>query len=116
MPAAKPTPGSFRACDILQLGELLGSTWDGYCLIGTSSGQGELVHPYWRRPFTAGDLNAMFYQTQRVGVVEYELSQLKKEVERATEAQFDAERQANWYRRQLVLESRMGAFLLSLSQ
>lgn len=105
-----------RNSDYLELGELLGSTWDGYRLAGGGHKQGELIHPYWRRPFTAGELNAMFYRTQQVTILEREIELLKIDRETAVEAQFAAEKQAYWFKRQLVLESRMGAMLLQLMQ
>lgn len=114
MPAAKPRPGSMRNSDTLELGELLGSTWDGYVLVGGGHEQGEFVHPYWRRGFNAGDLNAMFYQSQQVYAFEQERRLLEADLDRAVEAQFAAEKQAYWFKRQLVLESRMGAMLLQL--
>lgn len=106
MPAAKPRPGSLRQHETLDLGELLGSSWDGFRL--SSSG---LHHPLWRAPFERGELMAMFWRCQQVRILERELRLLRADIERARAAEDAAEQRAAWYRRQLILESRIGAML-----
>lgn len=80
--------------------------WEGFFF-----DNGHLHHPYWRRPFDAGDLKAMFYRCQQVTILEHELRRARAELERAQAAQEAAEARAEWYRHQLVLESRLGAML-----
>ncbi|HJV24554.1 MAG TPA: hypothetical protein VJ673_02660 [Aromatoleum sp.] len=110
MPAAKPRPGSLSSHESLDLGELLGSEWEGFRL----SVDG-LHHPYWRRPFECGELKAMFWRSQQVTALELDLTRAKQDAERATAAQDAAEERAAWYRQQLRLESRMGMMLASFS-
>ncbi|MDY0073525.1 MAG: hypothetical protein RBR77_12875 [Thauera sp.] len=108
MPAAKPRPGTLRNGQALDLGELLGSEWENFAL--TTDG---LQHPCWRNPFSCADLKAMFWQCQQVAILEHEIRQLKKEITKNETARELAEQQANWYRRQLILESRMGFLYLA---
>lgn len=110
MPAASPRPGSLPRHAIIDLAEQLGSEWEGFSL----SVDG-LQHPYWRRPFSCGDLKAMFYRSQQVAILERELSQAKQAAERASAAQDAAEARADWYRHQLTLESRCGLMLARLT-
>lgn len=55
----------------------------------------------------------MFWQCQQVAILEHEIRQLKKEITKNETARELAEQQANWYRRQLILESRMGFLYLA---
>lgn len=110
MPAAKPRPGTLAAHESLDLGALLGSEWDGFSL----SADG-LHHPYWRRPFSCGDLKAMFYRSQSVTIHERDAARARAEAEQARAAQDAAEQRAAFYRAQLVLESRMGMMLAALT-
>lgn len=110
MPAAKPSPGTLRSHESLDLGELLGSEWEDFRV----SVQG-LHHPYWRRPFTRAELVAMFYRSQQVAILEHELKRARAEAEKAAAAQEAAEARAAYYRQQLRLESQMGMMLASIS-
>lgn len=110
MPAAKPRPGTLAAHESLDLGELLGSEWDGFRL--TAAG---LHHPYWRRPFDAGDFKAMFYRSQQVAILERDARQARADLERAETALEAADVRADYYRQQLRLESRMGMMLAAFS-
>lgn len=84
--------------------------WEGFIF-----DDGQLHHPYWRRPFTAGDLRAMFYTSQQVRILEHELTQARRDLETAQAAQDAAEHRAQFYRQQLQLESRMGMMLTAFS-
>ncbi|MFT3758290.1 hypothetical protein [Thauera sp.] len=106
MPAAKPRPGSLRQGQVLDLAELLGSEWEGFSLAADG-----LQHPAWRRPFSCGELKAMFWRCQQVDILEHNLSRIELDAERATADKDAAEERADWYRRQLILESRFGAML-----
>lgn len=110
MPAAKPIPGTLRQGQVLDLAELLGSEWNGFSL--ASDG---LQHPAWRRPFTCGELKAMFWRSQQVSILEHQIEQLRTEIERAQAAEDAAEVRTDWYRRQLNLESRFGLMLVRMT-
>lgn len=99
-----------RNHEVLDLGAILGPEWDGFSL----SADG-LQHPYWRRAFTAGDFKAMFYRSQQVGILERELSRARADLDQARAAQDAAECRADFYRRQLRLESRFGMMLSSFT-
>lgn len=94
----------------LDLSELIGPDWDGFSL----SVDG-LQHPYWRRPFTAGELRAMFYRTQQVTILEHQLSRLRADFDRLSQDADEAEARADYYRRQLRLESRFSLMLSAFS-
>lgn len=110
MPAAKPRPGSLRQGQVIDLAELLGSDWDGFSLAIDG-----LQHPAWRRPFSCGELKAMFWRRQQVSILEHQIQQLRAEIERAQAAEDAAEARADWYRRQLNLESRFGLMLVRMT-
>ncbi len=111
MPAAKPRPGTLTGNQSIELEDLLGSSWEGFRLAGRTGDQGVLHHAYWRRPFDAGELRALFYRCQQVTALEYRIRQSEKELERLSEALHAAEQKTEFYRRQLRLESKMGFML-----
>jgi hypothetical protein len=65
----------------------------------------------WRRGFTVHELRALFFECQQVRGLEREKRQLVTDLARANLDQSRAEARAAWYRRQLILESRLGAML-----
>jgi hypothetical protein len=69
----------------------------------------------WRRGFTVHELRALFFDCQRARALERELRQAVTELERAQLKESLAIERAAWYRRQLVLESRLGAMLARLA-
>jgi len=69
----------------------------------------------WRRGFTVHELRALFFDCQRARTLERELRAAVTDLERATIEQSQSEARAAWYRRQLVLESRLGAMLLRVT-
>lgn len=69
----------------------------------------------WRRGFTVHELRALFFESQRTRTLEHELRRLASQAEQAAVEQSRAEARAAWYRRQLVLESRLGAMLGGLT-
>lgn len=99
-----------RNHEVVDLAATLGPEWEGFSL----SADG-LQHPYWRRAFTAGDFRAMFYDVQRVRILELELSRARAALDTAHAAQDAAEARADFYRRQLRLESRFGMMLSSFT-
>jgi hypothetical protein len=115
MPAAKPTPGNLH--EEIDLGNLLGSTWKGFILLPGESRnqhQGKILHPYWRKPFEAGELCAMFWNAQRVYHYEHETARLKKDAEEASLRADQAEEREQFYRRELMAASRLGLMFSSI--
>lgn len=112
MPAAKPVPGSLGNADIIDLEALLGSSWQGFFLIGQSGGQGMLQHLHWKRPFEAGELAALFWKSQRADMLEHKIQQLQRETEQAHERADQAEADAAFYRRELRAASKLGLMYL----
>jgi hypothetical protein len=92
-----------------QLAAVLGGGWVDFSFAG-----GLLHIPGFRRGFEPGELRAAFFQLQRLPGLEHEARRLRDERERAVQAAQAAEDAAGWYRRQLLLEARMGAMLQRL--
>ena len=69
----------------------------------------------WRRGFTVHELRALFFDCQRARTLERELRAAVTDLEHARIEASQQELRAAWYRRQLVLESRLGAMLLRVS-
>lgn len=65
----------------------------------------------WRRGFTVHELRALFFDCQRVRTLERELRQAVTDLERVSLELSQIEARAAWYRRQLVLEARLGSLL-----
>lgn len=65
----------------------------------------------WRRGFTVHELRALFFDCQRTRTLERELRQAVTDLERVNGELSQLEARAAWYRRQLVLEARLGAML-----
>lgn len=92
------------------LAALAGPAWDGYEIHN-----GRLFVPGYRGAgYTPDDLLAQFWQLQELYTLRRENARLKAEALAAQEAQDRAESRAEWYRRQLTLESRAGAMLARL--
>lgn len=72
---------------------------------------GLFYHPQWRRGFEPDELAAMWFTMQQVRALEARMRQLTKDIEQAAADLEAAERRAAFYRRQLVLESRLGMCL-----
>ena len=108
MPAAKPRPGTLGTGETLDLEALLGSSWQGFYLVGRSGEQGQLQHALWRRPFDAGELVALFWKSQQVEALEFEVRQLRQDLQRANERAERAEAAASFYRHELRAASKLG--------
>ena len=77
---------------------------------------GELHLPYgWRRGTTAGEWKALFFTSQSVRNLTHDVRRLERELARTHELLDQAEARAAYYRRQLILESRLGAMLARLA-
>lgn len=88
------------------LADLLGPAWGEVRMVG-----GCLALPGWRRPVGAQELRALFWKVQQLGGLQQEVERLREERRKAWEAAQASEDRAAWYRRQLRLESRLGAML-----
>lgn len=88
------------------LGDVYGPAWAEVRI--TSAG---LYLPGWRRPFTAPELRSAFFRLQQIGALEIDNRRLRKDRQKAWDALQAAENRAEYYRRQLRLESSLGAML-----
>jgi hypothetical protein len=87
--------------------------WERY---GARFGSDGLLYlAEWRRGFTVHELRALFFDCQRVRTLERELRQAARDLECAHFEQSQSEARAAWYRRQLVLESRLGAMFARIT-
>jgi hypothetical protein len=79
---------------------------------GARFGRDDLLYlAEWRRGFTVHELRALFFDCQRVRTLERELRQAVTDLERVSLELSQIEARAAWYRRQLVLEARLGSLL-----
>lgn len=84
-----------------------GNDWSGY-----SFGPDGLFYvPCWRRGFSADEIRALFYETQMVRMLKREATQARLDLARALEELEEARRRADFYRRNLTLESKLGLAL-----
>lgn len=65
----------------------------------------------WRRGFTVHELRALFFDCQQARGLRVEVKNLTSTVEALTTRLDEAEQRTAFYRRQLILESRLGAML-----
>lgn len=85
---------------------LLGDEWKGYRFSNS------LIYvPEWRNGFTPHEIRAFFWKCQLVSSLQREIGLLKAELERRNEEIDALEIKVNFYRRQVVLESRFGLIL-----
>lgn len=85
---------------------LLGKDWDGHIFRNNL-----LFIPEWRRGLTPDEIRSLFWQGQLVSSLKTEIELLKQELERRNKEIDVLEVKADFYRRQLVLESRFGLIL-----
>lgn len=85
---------------------LLGRDWDGHVFRNNM-----LFIPEWRRGLTPGEIRALFWQVQLISSLKREIELLKEELGRRNNEFDSLEVKADFYRRQLVLESRFGMIL-----
>ncbi len=85
---------------------LLGDQWKGYRFVGN------LIYvPEWRNGFAPDEIRALFWNTQQVASLKNEIAILKQELERRNDDIDNLETKADFYRRQLILESKFGMIL-----
>ena len=85
---------------------LLGSDWNGHYFKNNP-----LYIPEWRRGLTPHEIRSLFWQVQQVSSLKREIGILKRDIEKHAEEINALEVKADFYRRQLVLESRFGMIL-----
>lgn len=85
---------------------LLGDEWKGYRFVGNL-----FYVPEWRNGFAPHEIRAFFWNTQQIAMLKNENALLKQELERRNSEIDNLEIKADFYRRQLVLESRFGLIL-----
>lgn len=88
---------------------VLPATWADF---GARFGQDEKLYlGEWRQGFTVHDLRALFFDCQQVAGLRADLARARRDLDRAESQLADTERRAQFYRRQLVNESRLGLAL-----
>lgn len=85
---------------------LLGDEWKGYRFVGNL-----FYVPEWRNGFAPHEIRALFWNTQQIVSLKNEITLLKQELERRNFEIDNLETKADFYKRQLVLESRFGLIL-----
>lgn len=85
---------------------LLGTDWNGHYFKNNL-----LYIPEWRRGLTPNEIRALFWQVQQVSSLKHEIEILKKDINKYVEEINTLEIRADFYKRQLVLESRFGMIL-----
>ncbi|MBS0425009.1 MAG: hypothetical protein JSR71_11450 [Proteobacteria bacterium] len=85
---------------------LLGDEWKGYRFVDNL-----IFVPEWRNGFTPHEIRAFFWKCQLVSSLQREIKLLKDELGRRNEEIDALEIKADFYRRQVVLESRFGLIL-----
>lgn len=106
----RPIPESSRRLLRLYLtgdaSALMGDEWKGYRFVGNL-----LYVPEWRNGFAPHEIRAFFWQVQQVSILKREIDILKKDIEKYVEEINALEIKSDFYRRQLILESRFGLIL-----
>ena len=69
----------------------------------------------WRRGFEPAELRALFWECQQVRSLRHENTRLERDLARAEHEKDAAESRATFYRRNLILESKLGAMLARIA-
>lgn len=69
----------------------------------------------WRRGFSPAQLRAMFFQVQLVRALESDLKHARAQLAQLSDENAALEKRAAFYRRQLVLEARLGMALCRIA-
>ena len=85
---------------------LLGDEWKGYRFVGNL-----FYVPEWRNGFAPHEIRSLFWKCQLVSNLENEITLLKAELNRRNNEIDALEIKADFYKRQVVLESRFGMIL-----
>ena len=105
----KVSESAKRLLRLYILGEasaLLGKDWDGHYFRDNL-----LYIPEWRRGLAPGEIRALFWQVQQIWSLKREIDLLNQELKKCNEEINLLEVKADFYKRQLVLESRFGMIL-----
>ena len=106
----KPIPESslrlLRLYLTVDASALLGDEWKGYRFVGNL-----FYVPEWRNGFAPHEIRALFWNTQQNISLKNEIALLKQDLERRNGEIDNLEIKADFYRRQLVLESQYGIIL-----
>lgn len=103
---SEPAARLLRLYILGEASALLGKDWDGHYFKDN-----QLYIPEWRRGLTPHEIRALFWQVQQIWSLKREIELLKRDIEKQTEEIISLEVKADFYRRQLVLESRFGMML-----
>lgn len=85
---------------------VLGDEWKGYRFTN-----GLIFVPEWRNGFAPHEIRAFFWKCQLVSILQTEVRLLKAELDRRNNEIDALEIKADFYKRQVVLESRFGMIL-----
>ena len=85
---------------------LLCKNWEGFYFKDE-----QFYVPEWRRGFTPHEIRALFWKCQQIRSLNNEINSLKQELERRNEEFNKLEVRADFYKRQVILESRFGLML-----
>ncbi|SHL44644.1 hypothetical protein SAMN05216428_102432 [Nitrosospira sp. Nsp11] len=88
------------------LSALIGPDWQGFI-----ARDGNLYVPGWTRGFKPDEIRAMFYGVQLSSSLKREHDKLRAEIDAQQKTLADIIRQRDFYRSNLVLESKMGLAL-----
>lgn len=105
----RPSESARRLVNLFAHGQacaLLGNGWNGFYFRN-----GLLYVPEWRNGFSAREIRALFFKCQMVFCLESEIRLLKAELLRRNDEIEALEIRADFYRRQVQLESRLGMML-----
>lgn len=105
----KISESASRLLRLYILGEasaLLGKDWIGHYFKNNL-----LYIPEWRRGLNPHEIRALFWQVQQISSLKREIEVLKKDIDKHIEEINNFEVKADFYKRQLVLESRFGLIL-----
>lgn len=92
-----------------QLSDLAGPTWEGFEIRGNM-----LLFPGLNRPLSVADLKSTWFMLQDLRLLRAQVETLKRDLERAEEAEHHAEKTSLYWRRQCSLEARAGLMLADL--
>lgn len=90
----------------------LPADWEAF---GARFGRDGLLYlAEWRRGFTVHELRALFFECQQVRTLKAEARQLMRDLDMVTAERDELARRVEFYRRQLILEARLGMALLRI--
>lgn len=106
---SQPPASALRLLRLMIEGELMSREWEGFRF------KDDLLYiPGWNRGFSPGELRAMFFRIQQVSALESEKRRLQKDLDNREKALDELKRQRDFYRSQLVMESRYGLMLSAI--